>query len=389
MFEYFYIYTIGFLDTSSLGLIMPGFNRHLREIGASHFQITTLESFFSGLQMITSPIVGTLSDRYGRKRMLTLSMMVSVIGFFCIGQCYTYLWLAIIRIILGCLKHTQMLDKSLIGDNVPKDLHLSAHGRLNSFTSLAFMISPVIGGRMLEQPNGFYNVACLTSLVCTLNVIIIVCCVPDKKIKSSSHKKSMLSNLKELDWAVYWPLLFMRIMYTATLSTLMTTLYFVLKETYKLDSSHIGYTISYISSIGVATGFFVTKLASAFHSYSTFNKCFYSFLLLSFGYFCFAFEPSLLCYLLFTIPVSTGGTLIEVFLNQLVSEHCDEKTRGTVEGAMAGASGVARFISPMIIGIAMDKFGACGAYAFASIAALSGAMVAKFYDYNKIKSKIT
>ncbi|XP_050541055.1 major facilitator superfamily domain-containing protein 9-like [Daktulosphaira vitifoliae] len=388
MFDYFYVYMIGFLDIASLGLIMPALGRRLREFGASHFQVSSLESLFSGLQMITSPIAGTLSDRYGRKQMLTLSMIISAMGFFAIGHCYTYISVAIIRLIFGFLKHTLMLGRSLLGDHIPKEHLINAHGKMNSFVSLAFMIAPVIGGRLSEQPNGFFSIACLTSLLCVFNVAIIVLFVPNKKIKTNSIQKGMLNNFKELNWSLYWPLLIMRFMYMATISTIMTTLGLVLTETYKLSPSQVGYVISFNSSIGVVTGFFVSKLATIFKSYSTFNKCFYSFLLLSFGHFCFSFQPNLMYYLLFTIPVSVGGTLIEVFLNQLLSEHCNDNNRGSLEGAMYSFSAIARFITPMTVGVSMDKFGARGAYLFASTAALCGAILAKFYDNKKVIKKI-
>lgn len=385
MKNFLFIYIIGFLDIASLALIMPAFNRHLVQFGATHFQVTLLESLFSGLQLITSPFVGTLSDRYGRKPLLLLSMSFSSFAFFIIGHCNTYLSVAAVRLMLGCFKHTQMLGKSLIGDNVPKAQQLSVHGKLNSFISLAFMIAPVYGGYVSELANSFYYLACSTSLLCTLNVIIIVLTVPSKTIETTGPKKNMLLHLKDVNWFEYWPLLFMRIMYTATISTQMVSLVFVLVETFKLTPSQVGYTISANSSISVATGFAITKLEPFFLKYSSFKKCFFSFVLLFFGYVCLLFAPNITFFMLFMIPVSAARTLIEVFLNQIVSETCKDHHRGTLEGAVTSSISVGRFVTPMIVGLAMDLYGSHGAYLFAALAAISGAAIAKFYD-SKIKN---
>lgn len=385
MKNFLFIYIIGFLDIASLALIMPAFNRHLVQFGATHFQITLLESMFSGFQLITSPFVGTLSDRYGRKPLLLLSMTFSSFAFFIIGHCNTYLSVAIIRLMLGCIKHTQMLGKSLIGDNVPKTQQLSVHGKLNSFISLAFMIAPVYGGYVSELANSFYYLACSTSLLCTLNVIIIMLTVPPSKtIEITGPKKNILLHLKEVNWLEYWSLLFMRIMYTATLSTQMVSLVFVLVETFKLTPSQVGYTISANSSFSVATGFAITKLESFFRKYSSFKKCFFSFILLFFGYVGLSFAPNMTFFMLFMIPISTAGTLIEVFLNQIVSETCKDHHRGTLEGAVTSSISVGRFVTPMVVGLAMDLYGSHGVYLFAALSAMSGAAIAKFYD-NKIK----
>lgn len=384
MKHFTYIYIIGFLDVASLATIMPSFNSHLRKCGATHFQITLLESLFSGLQLITGPIVGTLSDRYGRKLLLLFSMNFSVFAFFAMGYCDTFLLIAIIRLMLGFFKHTQMLGKSLIGDNVPKAQQLSAHGKLNSFISLSIMIAPIYGGYISENEKGFYYLACSTSLICALNVIIIAIYVPTKKIETTNIKKHMFDHLKDVDWLEYWPLLFMRMMYTATLSTRMVSFGFVLIETFKLTPTQVGYTLSVISSIGVATGFAVDKLEPFFHKYNSFKKCFFSFILLCFGYLCLSFTPNLLFFILYMIPISTASTLIEVFLNQILSESCKDENRGTLEGAMTSSISVARSITPMVAGLALDVYGYSGAYLFAALAASSAAVLAKFYD-NKVK----
>lgn len=384
MNNFIYIYIIGFLDIASIATIMPAFNRRLRIFGVTHFQITVLESLFSGFQLITSPIVGTLSDRYGRKPLLLLSMIFSVFAFFAMGYCNTYLSIAIIRLMIGCFKHTQMLTKSLIGDNVPKTQQLSSHGLLNSFISLSFVIAPVYGGYVSEKANGFYYLACSTSLLCAINVIIIAFSVPTKKIETTGGKQNMFHHLKEVDWLEYWPLLFMRMMYTATISTMMVSFGFVLVETFKLTPSQVGYLISLHSSIAVATGFAVVKLEPFFRKYNSFKKCYFSFILLCFGYLCLSLAPNIMFFIMSLVPLSAAGTLIEVFLNQILSETCKDHNRGTLEGAMTSSYSVARSITPMVAGLVMDMYGPRGAYLFAALAAIFAAAFAKYYD-NKIK----
>lgn len=385
MKNFLYIYIIGFLDIASLGMIMPAFGQQLRQTGATHFQITLLESLFSILQLVTCPIVGTFSDRYGRKPLLLSSMIFSMFAFFTMGYCNTYLSIAVIRLMLGCFKHTQMLGKSLIGDNVPKTQQMSAHGKLNSFISLSFMVAPIYGGYLSERENGFYYLACSTSLTCAINAFLIALSVPSNKIKSVNLKKNMFHHLKEIEWLKHGPLLFLRMMYTVTISSCIVSFGFVLIETFKLTPTQVGYTISINSSIGVVTGFAVPRLEPFFHKYSLFKKCFYSYILLFFGYVCLTFAPNLLFFIICMVPISAAGTLIEVFLNQILSETCKEGSRGTLEGAITGSISIARSVTPMIAGLTMDNFGTSGVYLFASVAAMSAAVMAKIYD-GKIKS---
>ena len=75
------IFMIVFADLMGFGLIIPLLPFYARQYAASDFQVGLLFAVYSGFQLVASPVLGLMSDRYGRRPVLILSQIGSVIGF--------------------------------------------------------------------------------------------------------------------------------------------------------------------------------------------------------------------------------------------------------------------------------------------------------------------
>src|SRR5215207_7484239 len=75
------IFMIIFADLVGFGLIIPLLPFYARQYAASDFQVGLLFAIYSGCQLVASPVLGLMSDRYGRRPVLILSQIGSVIGF--------------------------------------------------------------------------------------------------------------------------------------------------------------------------------------------------------------------------------------------------------------------------------------------------------------------
>jgi MFS family permease len=95
------VYIISFMDLFAVGLTVPLFSTHLRELGASHFTIGLLSSLYSGLQVISGPVVGSWSDVRDRKSVLTITLVLCSIAYVALGFANSILVIAIVRFALG------------------------------------------------------------------------------------------------------------------------------------------------------------------------------------------------------------------------------------------------------------------------------------------------
>src|SRR3954470_12373625 len=79
------IFLIVLADLLGFGVIIPLLPFYARKYAASDFQVGLLFAAYSACQLIGSPILGLISDRFGRRPVLIASQLGSVVGFLLLG----------------------------------------------------------------------------------------------------------------------------------------------------------------------------------------------------------------------------------------------------------------------------------------------------------------
>src|SRR5271154_4964930 len=82
-----------FIDMVGFGIVVPVLPLYTERYGASPLTIGMLLAVYSGMGFIFSPLVGALSDRFGRRSILLLSTVGQAAGFFIMGAANALLWL--------------------------------------------------------------------------------------------------------------------------------------------------------------------------------------------------------------------------------------------------------------------------------------------------------
>lgn len=376
MFKYSYIYAIVFLDLISISLIIPVWGTHLRSLGATHFNIALLGSTYSFLQFLSGTPVGALSDRYGRKTVLFATICICAIAYFLLGCVKSFILIVLIRVIQGCFKHSQLLCKTLVNDLVPVDQQTAVYGRMNGFSSLSFVIGPIIGGHLMEKSEGFYSLACYTSIIFLINSLVVWVTVPNITSQTITRKSaSPFNDLMEVNWKECWPAFTLKMLGAGSMFAYFSTVGLAMNEKFNLSPSEAGYTGALQGLTGGLTGFAAGKIEHLFPSKNPFTKCFYSFTLLGVGFLGLALAPNLLVFMIAMVPISTSSTLIRGFNNEILYEQSSSDHKGLVAGAGASAASISRFLAPIICGFTMDKFGNNSGFVLSALFAFTGAVL--------------
>src|SRR2546430_12800262 len=90
-----------FLDLLGIGLIFPIGPFYASAFGASAFDVGLLFTMFSVAQFLTIPILGALSDRYGRRPVLLIGIAGEVVGYIVFGVATSLTMLYLSRLIAG------------------------------------------------------------------------------------------------------------------------------------------------------------------------------------------------------------------------------------------------------------------------------------------------
>ena len=94
------------LDILGIGLIVPVLPKLIQhyqggDVAAGSFSYGMLAALYALMQFLCAPLIGSLSDRYGRRPVILVSLLGSAIDYFLIAFAPNLVWFAIGRIIAG------------------------------------------------------------------------------------------------------------------------------------------------------------------------------------------------------------------------------------------------------------------------------------------------
>ncbi|EEZ97676.1 major facilitator superfamily domain-containing protein 9 isoform X2 [Tribolium castaneum] len=384
------VYVLSFVDLFAVGLTVPLFSNHLRELGASHFTIGLLNSLYSGLQVISGPIVGSWSDVRDRRSVLQITLLLCSLGYVALGLTNSLLVIASVRILLGVTKHTQSICKAIITDLVPPSDRASAFGRSTAFGSLGFIIGPTLGGHLIERKNGFFHVCLFTSVLFIINVGI-TCAINEIK----SPKKRQLNHesvpifaklghefnksvrdMGEIDWGAFWDVFLLRFIFGFSVTMYFSQQSVYLKEQFKMAQRHVGYTISFFSASGMAAAFLLHYINYFYKGdVSCLKRLTHFFLLMTLSLVCLYFAPNIELFLLVLVPFSLSCTVLRIVSMELMLKNASTTHRGSLSGTSNSIMSVARFVTPVTSGLISDKLGGSSALLFTAVPPLIGTLV--------------
>ncbi|OQY67309.1 hypothetical protein B6D29_02080 [Microgenomates bacterium UTCPR1] len=142
------IFLVVFIDLLGFGLILPLLPYIAERFEASPLQIGLLTAVYSFFQLIASPILGRLSDRYGRKKLLIISQLGSAFGYLLLGLAGNLPLLFLSRIIDGITGGNISIAQAYIADVTTKKNRAQGMGLMGAAFGLGFIFGPAIGGAL-------------------------------------------------------------------------------------------------------------------------------------------------------------------------------------------------------------------------------------------------
>jgi MFS transporter, DHA1 family, tetracycline resistance protein len=141
------LWLIVLIDLVGFGLTTPSFPLVMQEAGASPFWVTFAgPGIYSFFQLIFTPFWGRMSDAYGRRPILMLSMAGAVVSYIALAFIQSWEWLIVARAVGGIMSGNIGAAYAYVSDvSEPKD-RAKFLGILGSAFGLGFMLGPLIGG---------------------------------------------------------------------------------------------------------------------------------------------------------------------------------------------------------------------------------------------------
>lgn len=176
-------------------------------VESGYLLVGLLLALYAGGMFLSAPIFGELSDRYGRKKMLTWALVGSTISYslFALGVATQNIPLLLFARITGGLSAGNIgIAQAVIADITPPALRAARFGLIGAAFGIGFILGPSLGG-ILSNPAGFGIFGAATpfwfsALLAGVNVIWVLSILPEtnKNIRKSDRKLSLLRSFTNI-----------------------------------------------------------------------------------------------------------------------------------------------------------------------------------------------
>ena len=134
-----------FVNLVGFGIIIPLLPFYAQTFGASPLVVGLLFASFSLGQLVASPLLGDLSDRWGRRPVLILSLIGTAVSFAMLAVAQSLVMLFAARIVDGLSGGNITTARAYIADITEEENRAKAYGVLGAAFGLGFIVGPALG----------------------------------------------------------------------------------------------------------------------------------------------------------------------------------------------------------------------------------------------------
>ena len=364
------IFLIVFIDLLGFSLILPLLPFIAEKYQANEFQIGLLTAVYSFFQFIGSPILGELSDRYGRKKLLIVSQIGTFLGFILLGFANSLPLLFLSRLIDGITGGNISIAQAYIADITNQKNRARGMGVLGAAFGLGFIIGPVIGGILSQY--GFAVPAFFAAAVSLISILATTFLLqetvnPKKTVaKIASRVKYnffqfMLFSRKTPVFPIIITFLLLNLAFAAIQGNL--SLWTIANLNYGPKEN--SYAFAYIGVLSVITQLKV--LPYLLKRFSEQRLLTFGLVILATGMFLIPLSFHLSIMLLSLACIALGNGLINPTIQAIASENVAPDQYGKSLGFLQSGGSIGRILGPIIGGELFFVLGSAAPFIFSGL----------------------
>lgn len=174
------LYLTIFIDVLGFTLVIPLLAYYAQHFGASPLQVGLLNASYAALQLFSGPILGSISDRVGRKKTLVFSQVGTFLGFAMLGGAQSLWMLFAGRMIAGATAGNLTIAQAYISDVTPPDKRTAAFGIIGIAFGMGFLVGPPASG-LIAQRFGYAAPPLIAAGLSALSAVLTLTRLPDIK----------------------------------------------------------------------------------------------------------------------------------------------------------------------------------------------------------------
>ncbi len=372
------VFLIVFVDLLGFSLILPQLPYYAESFGATQALTGLLVASYAAAQLIGAPLLGRLSDRYGRRPVFLISVAGTIVGFLLLGlapwlgqslapvlkfQDPNALIIAILffsRILAGLTGGNITVAQAYIADVTDEQNRAKGLGLLGAAFGLGFIIGPAAGGILSQW--GYSVPAFMAAGIATLNFTAIFFLLPESL---TAERREIISQRKQLPFTLsalaevlrrpqVGPLLNVRFLYALGFATFQG-IFSLYTQAIGLSAQTTGYILAYVGFITVIVqGVLIGRLTKRFRE----NWLIITGLwIMAIALFAWGFTTQLWALLIVILPLGVAGGVLNTVLQSAISKSVHPDEVGGILGIAGSLEAFSRVIAPSAGGFLLQSLG--------------------------------
>ena len=350
-----FIFVTVVLDSMGIGIIMPVMPDLIREVGNVDLSDAalwggTLTVVFAINQFLFSPLVGNLSDAYGRRPVLLIALFVMALDYVVMGVAQSMWLLFIGRFIGGITAATQSTASAYMADISTSEDKAKNFGLLGAAFGVGFVLGPMLGGLLAEYGSRapFFAAAAIAFANMLFGYFVLPETVTDKTSRPFEWRRAnpfgAFQQMKKLPGLM--PMLLVFLLLSIAFFVYPSIWAFFGRAQFNWDARMVGISLAaYGFGIVIVQGALIRPILKRFGERATavFGMCmhlatFLVYPLMTETWHVFAY-----------LPISVFSAVAVPALQGLMSNSVPDNAQGELQGAMSSLTAMATIVSPFLM----------------------------------------
>jgi len=343
------------IDAMGIGLIIPVMPDLLQQIeggdlGNAAIWGGILATVFAVMQFIFGPTIGSLSDRFGRRPVLLVSLVIIAVDFIVMGLAHSIWLLVITRIIGGIAAATQATAAAFISNISTPENRSANFGILGATFGVGFVLGPLMGGLLgevgLRVP--FFAAAALATLNLILGYFVLPETVTDQTRRPFDIKRAnplgALTQIRLIPGLSRFLLVFF--LYEFAFYVYPAVWVYYAKAQFGWDSGMLGVSLaSFGISVAVVEGILIRRILPWLGERRTIVLGF----IFSIGIFVVLGFLTSGFWALLLAPISALGSVVIPAMRGIFANKAEANQQGEIQGIVSSTQSLAVIFAPLVL----------------------------------------